>query len=404
VEYTVTFTYDATNTSPEAVDERIRSMIIDVRYLQDGQQRIETFHMETPDSVYTLSNELPPHLVPLDLTPTGEYRINEPGALGTGSRTTGVIDGIEYLFILVGTRGSETPAPPGLLVLDIDDKTTPKKASYVSIPGEVEYLKGNPALYGTVLYLSTDSYLWVLDVSNPSDPVELVRLPGLTANQIIISENYAFINENNHHVTTLDISEPAKPEKVGNLWLDSLSTLHLHENYLYTEVRDVMYIIDVSDPSSPKIVGEYPFDNFHASGISPYDNYIFAGLNSDDISGISVINISKPDKPVEVAFVELNDRDVSGQVYTHDGRLYVFTRRKYSIHTVLGILDISDPIRPAELRYGSLPDFHEFFDYSYSSGVLSYYFINDYLYWFISNSPNQPVIEIFDLSGDLNGE
>ncbi|MFC1947484.1 zf-HC2 domain-containing protein [Chloroflexota bacterium] len=403
LEYSVTFTYDATSTSPDAVEERIRSVFINVNYLQDDQQRIETFHLETPDTVYTLSDELPPYLVPLDLTPAGEYRINEPGASYAGSRTTGVINGKKYLFISVDTQGSETPAPPGLLVLDIDDKTTPEKVSYVSTPGDVEYLKGNPALYGTVLYLSTNSYLWVLDVSNPSEPVELARLPELTVNQIIVSGNYAFVNENNHRVTALDISDPAKPEQVGSLWLDSLSILHLHENYLYTEVYDILYIIDVSDPSSPELVGEYPFENYHATGISLYDNYVFAGLNSDDISGISVVNISKPDNLVEETFIELDDRDVSGQVYTYDGRLYVFTRREYSIDRALGILDISDPIRPAVLRYGSLPDFHEFFDFSYSSSVQGHYFIENYLYWFIGNNPNQPVIEIFDLSGDLTG-
>ena len=60
VEYEITFMYDATNTSPEAVDEKIRSMFIDVHYLQDGRQRIETFQLETPDVVYTLSDEMPP--------------------------------------------------------------------------------------------------------------------------------------------------------------------------------------------------------------------------------------------------------------------------------------------------------------------------------------------------------
>jgi hypothetical protein len=412
LKYSIHFLYDATTVRAEDADETISSTYIEISYFnQAWEQKTETFHLPTPDALGTLSDELPQYLVPLDLTPAGEYRINEPGASDTGSRTTGVINGKEYLFILVGTRGSETPAPPGLLVLDIDDKTTPEKISYTSTPGNVEYSKGNPALYGTVLYLSTDSYLWVLDVSNPADPVELAILAELTANQIIFSGNYAFINENNHHITTLDISDPAKPERVGSLWMASLSTLHLHENYLYTEVKDVLYTIDISDLSSLETINEYPFSS-HVAEIGFSGDYAYIGLDTVSSPGIAgssellVLDISDPAGPEPVGSLELKDQWINGQIYTFGDKLYTFTRRTSGLDrtTNLIVIDISKPANPKRWKLGVLPDFHDFFEYSYSSGILSYYFIDNYLYWFISNSPNQPVIEIFDLSGDLTGE
>lgn len=50
--FEITFTYDATETSPDAVDEKIRSVFVDVLYYQNDQQQIETFHLETPEDVY----------------------------------------------------------------------------------------------------------------------------------------------------------------------------------------------------------------------------------------------------------------------------------------------------------------------------------------------------------------
>jgi hypothetical protein len=414
LKYGITFMYDATTVRPEDVDETIRSTYIEISYLnQAGKQKTETFHLSTPEALGTLSDELPPYLVPLDLTPSGEYRIGVPGAHYVGARTTGTINGKEYLFAPVNTQGSNPPAPAGLLILDITNKLKPERVSFTSVSGDLQYFRDCCTLYETTLYLSTSDYLWILDVSDPANPQELAQIPGMADNRIIIPGNYAIANDGNHDIVALDISNPAHPEKLASLPLAAPSgmNLHLHNGYLYTEVKDVLYTIDISDPSSLEIINEYPFSS-HVAEIDFSGDYAYVGLDTVSSPGIAgssellVLDISDPAGPEPVGSIECKNQWIQGPIYISGDLLYTFIKRTdgFDRTTNLIVIDISEPVSPKRSELGVLPDFHDFFEYSYSSGILSYYFIDDYLYWFISNSPNQPVIEIFDLSGDLTGE
>jgi hypothetical protein len=51
-----------------------------------------------------------------DLTPSGEYRVEEPGASSAGVGAAGEINGISYLFVRVNTQNAEIEAEPGVLV------------------------------------------------------------------------------------------------------------------------------------------------------------------------------------------------------------------------------------------------------------------------------------------------
>ena len=414
LKYGITFMYDATTVRPEDADETIRRTFIEISYLnQAGEQKTETFHLSTPDDLGTLSGELPQYLVPLDLTPSGEYRIGVPGAHYVGARTTGTINDKEYLFAPVNTRGSNPPAPAGLLILDITNKLKPERVSFTSVSGDLQYFRDCCTLYETTLYLSTSDYLWILDVSDPANPQELAQIPGMADNRIIIPGNYAIANDGNHDIVALDISNPAHPEKLASLPLAAPSgmNLHLHNGYLYTEVKDVLYTIDISDPSSLEIINEYPFSS-HVAEIDFSGDYAYVGLDTVSSPGIAgssellVLDISDPAGPEPVGSLEYKNQWIQGPIYISGDLLYTFIKRTdgFDRTTNLIVIDISEPVSPKRSELGVLPDFHDFFEYSYSSGILSYYFIDDYLYWFISNSPNQPVIEIFDLSGDLTGE
>jgi hypothetical protein len=414
LKYGITFMYDATTVTLEDVDETIRKMFIEISYVnQAGEQKTESFHLSTPDDLGTLFGELPPYLVPLDLTPVSEYRIEVPGAHYVGARTIGTINGKEYLFTPVNTQGSNPPAPAGLLILDVTNKLKPERVSYTSVSGDIQYFRDCSALYGTTLYLSTSDYLWILDVSDPLNPQELAQIPGMADNRIIIPGNYAIANDGNHDIVTLDLSDPAHPEKIASLPLAAPSgmNLHLHNGYLYTEVKDVLYTIDISNPSGLEIINEYPFSS-HVAEIGFSGDYAFIGLGTVSSPGragsseLLVLDISDSAGPESVGLLELKNQWIQGPINISGDLLYTFINRTdgFDRTTNLIVIDISEPANPERLKLGVLPDFHDFFEYSYSSGILSYYFIDNYLYWFISNSPNQPVIEIFDLSRDLTGE
>ncbi len=78
---------------------------------------------------------------------------------------------------------------------------------------------------------------------------------------MVISGKYAFINEDSQNIITLDLSNPANPEKIGSLSLSSSTgvQLDIYGDYLLAEANDILYTIDTSSPSSLEIVSQHSF-------------------------------------------------------------------------------------------------------------------------------------------------
>jgi hypothetical protein len=394
----------------------IERAFIDVRYARpDGQPKVETFHFEVPESIYTLPTSVPPGFIAAQLQAIGEYTVSEAGATSAGSDIHGEIGGKQYLFVMIGTQSSEKP---GVLVLDIQDPARPRKIGYISAE-RAKYIS-SATLSGTVLYVPTDSFLWVIDVANPSSPRELGRLTDLRPETMVVSGDIAYINDGNHDIVTLDISDPANPVRIGRLPLLSTTRfqLKLSGDWLFTTANDTMYCIDATSPGSLKIVSERAFDSSVEASegttptiVSPYHtrNFFVSGdrmyvvLTGEAGSGILSLDISDPANPRQAAFLKLKHIAPSGESFVSDERLYFLSvgfNGPVDHRMRMAIIDISHANRLMELGYGILPEPWSFFDkYNNEGSPGSFSVVGGYLYWFIGNEPNPPVIEIFELPG-----
>lgn len=414
LQYGTTFGYDATSITTEIIAETIDNSYVEISYIPPGGQlKIERLHFDAPASLYTLSTEVPPQFVPIDIVPSGEYRIKEEGAIYTGNGVTGEINGKDYLFLEINTSRDES-VPAGILVLDVHDKTRPKKAGYINTGDDNRYLRA-VSLYGTVLYVSVDDALWVIDVSDPSNPEELSRLPGLDTNQMIIIGKYALMNDGRHDIVTLDLSDPVGLKRVGNLPLSSVTSLQMdvYGEYLLAEANDVLYTIDASSPTSLEIVNETSFRGpltddtpditypYHIMGTEIEGDYAYVSLSAEGSLAIGVLDLSEPARPREIAFHILKDRTFTGSLFVYGDRIYTFTRRASTRdfwEKRLDVIDVSNPAEPRETGFGYMPETWSFFPESYGGSHQTFSLIDGYLYWFIGDEPNMPVIEVFDLS------
>jgi hypothetical protein len=232
---------------------------------------------------------------------------------------------------------------------------------------------------------------------------------------MITSGRNAFIDDGNHDVVTLDLSDPANPERIGNLPLSSLTGIQmaLYGDYLFAEANDVFYTIDASSPSALEIVNEHSFraaiDDetpyiiypLHIGGWRIKDDYAYLTLYNEGKVAIGVLDISEPTSPREVTMLKLRDRAFGFSMFVSQDNLYLFTRGSMEMlrNNRLEFIDISNPEKPLENGFGIMPDSWEFFPEPSGGSHNTYNLIDNYLYWFIGDSPNLPVIEIFDLSG-----
>jgi hypothetical protein len=411
LEFILTFGYNAANLLPDKVAEVIKNSGLHIAYTDsNGQQKAETVHFEVPAIIYTMPTNI---LAMRDLKPDGEYRINEEGASSAKGDTTGIIGNKNYLFVLVDTENSKTPVEPGLLTLNIQNPAKPVKVSYLKAPEGAKFMMAS-ALSGTNLYISTGSFLWVVDVSNPAAPKELGRLTG-TYPTLVTSDKYAYVYDQNR-ISAMDISDPLHPQLKGSVEVSSPTGVQLDiaGKFLLAWTNNTLYTIDLSSPASPKIVNSHVFSfPVNTDGTTPSStaaptyiyghdingNYAYVALAQAGKSGISIVDISNPANPHEVAFHIFQDRRIWGDLFATKDRLYTFTQAESGPDRKLkiAVTNITDPLHPADLEFDALPDDWSFSPGASSGSIETRCMIAKYLYWYIGTASDLPVMEIFDL-------
>jgi subtilase family serine protease/flagellar hook assembly protein FlgD len=156
-----------------------------------------------------------------------------------------------------------------------------------------------------------------------------------------------------------DIADPQNIRKVGELTVSGQvisEQLALVGNYAYVVALEEfsgggydikLRIVDVSDPTRPREVGQYAPTGKKVYAVIVGNNYAYVGVSGSGSSALHVLNISNPANPQFVREIT-NVDDLEGDGGTVAGN------RLYLVHGIKGISiwDISQPDNPQ--RLGSL--------------------------------------------------
>jgi hypothetical protein len=259
--------------------------------------------------------------------------IQPVGQWGYGSSEAVFING-NYAYIGYGRA---------LVVLDVSDKTNPRKTSDVILEGFIEsvYVSGNYA------YIANDeSGLRVVDISNAASIHEVGYLdtPG-NASDVLVSGHYAFVADNSSGLRIINISNPSSPVEAGSYVTNGdITGVFVSGKYAYLCASDKGFrVIDISKPAYPREIGtfSYSWDEYgevYLNKVCTSGNYAYVTSSE----GLRIIDVSNPTSPVEVGFHSygsFNEVDVSGK--------YVYT----STYGGIKILDVSNQASPQEVGY-----------------------------------------------------
>ncbi|UCE18071.1 MAG: hypothetical protein JSV84_14600 [Gemmatimonadota bacterium] len=112
-------------------------------------------------------------------------------------------------------------------------------------------------------------------------------------------------------------------------------------NYAYVADWSSVQIIDISDPTSPSLVGNYDAPRVYAYDVAVSDSYAYV---ASGYSGLLILDISNPCSPTLVGSVGTSDEAVGVAVLGD----YAYVASRFS---GLHIIDISNPASP--FRTGS---------------------------------------------------
>ncbi len=191
----------------------------------------------------------------------------------------------------------------GLQIFNVSDPINAVKL------GEFVGLRtGAVGIHEDLAFVGRDDGFNILDVSNPSNPVNLSRIiRNGNAHNFFIEETYAYILVWNHtssssNLEVYDYTDPNSPLLVAFYDTTKLCyDVKVQNDIVYLAgAYEGLSIVDLTDFSNPTLIGEYDEDE-QSIALVVVDDTVFLG---NDISGLQLFDVSDKTTPVLIAEYE----------------------------------------------------------------------------------------------------
>lgn len=236
----------------------------------------------------------------------------------------------------------------GVAIVDVSDPRSPRETAVLGArdldwnvqPG----IAKEPPTYHAVTtidslaLLATSDWVHVLDVSDPSAPVDIGHIGERWANDLSLREDILFTLGST--LKAYDVSDPLVPVLIGELDLDEHPfAMAIRGPYVYVPtVTGQIEVIDAGDPAEMSVA-----DSLMLRGrmveLSHSGDVLYAAAW---YGGVHMVDISTPAAPARLATVETGDR--IRQVAARGEAAYMA-----ALADGLVILDMADPAHPVRM-------------------------------------------------------
>lgn len=206
---------------------------------------------------------------PTNPTEVGFFKKDWSWAVGAG----GVAVSDQYAYVAHGY---------GLSVVDISDPTNPTEIGLCDTNSS-----RSVAVAGGYAYVAGANGLDIVDISDPTHPTRVAHYscspPGDTnvpgAEDVAVVGDYAYVTDSYwpSGLWVVDVSDPTNPTQAGFYQMGETYGVAVSGNYAYIGAEDEgLRVLDVSDPANPTEVGFYDFDtSADATGVVVAGDYVY---------------------------------------------------------------------------------------------------------------------------------
>lgn len=183
----------------------------------------------------------------------------------------------------------------GFRIFDVSNPTDPIQIGYLQYPG---FQLNNLEVVGTRAYLAAGCAggFRIVDIADPYNPVDLGSfMAGDCADDVVVDENFAYVAGQSGGLYILDTTDPQNPVQASNLFNGNAAyalRLFHHESLRYILMIDggLLSIIDATDPFNPTLKVR---TSFIGTTVEINGDYAYLG----DAYSTRVIDISQPLSP-----------------------------------------------------------------------------------------------------------
>lgn len=263
-------------------------------------------------------------------------------ALGNSIVTADVVVSGDYAYL-----AAPIPNNPAwdVRIVAVASKTNPQVVSGFVEEGNAQRL----AIDGGNLYVGSNAGLSIYSLANPTQPQKLGSYSGLDVRAIAVRDGLAYVAAGTQGIVILDVSAPTAISRVGGTALadsDEAIDLVLSGNYAEVAANTAaapaqsvgrLRIVDVSNPAAPvEVYASAPLEQRQMKSIEHIGSHAVIGGGS-----LHVIDTTNPLAPVEKSTLAL--RMGVTEIEALNGRLLVLNPAG------LTVVDVSNPASPAQV-------------------------------------------------------
>lgn len=222
---------------------------------------------------------------------------------------------------------------PALQIIDISDPSDPVQVGIL----EIEITETRIFYENGYVYIPTGSHVSLIDVSDPSNPF-FVSSRGVSSSveDIFVVDGLAYVAANAAGFVILDFTDPENPVRLGDIDIGYGAAVAVAGTLAYVAASaDGLKIIGVSDPSDPILLGTYDLENRSARNVLAIDNLVYVCFGYERIH---ILEVNEPARPEMIGIYDVDGS--SSEIFLDGDNLFVSTSDDFRI------LDVSDPTRP----------------------------------------------------------
>lgn len=294
---------------------------------------------------------------------------------------------LDPLNVYVSDERAYLTCDYSLTIMDVSDPSAPiELGGYTSSSGLSRIVMSGDYIYG--IYEPLNYGLYIFNVSDPANPTFTTAYNvGDVTEDLTIVGDYVYVAERGFEV--IDVSIPESPTFVGEYENGVVRSIDVQGDYAYLSVwASEMHVVNIADPGNPVLVGECPVE--WPWGIFVQDDLAFIARYYDDL-GLAIIDISNPHEPL---FIGGCEAPVAYQRWVHVQGQYAYM----TVNDGIQIIDISDPYNPEPVAYyytpGRVDDVYIRNNFAYIADAQNGLIILD-----ISDPPNPEFVASFDTPG-----
>lgn len=210
-----------------------------------------------------------------------------------GIERIGYTQGEVVAIEVVGSTAYAVDLSQEISIFNVADPSKPVRIGGLRLPSKAHKLQ----VLGTTLYAAGSNEFYSIGLTSPQAPTLLATYttPGLlTGFHVVGGRAYLSVNENGLYV--IDVSNPSSPVALGNIAIDFPSAVFVSNNRAYVADTRWVNIIDVTDPAHPALLGKYD-TGFNTADIAVEGNNAYLVIESGNTGVVQVLDVSDSASP-----------------------------------------------------------------------------------------------------------